>query len=339
MGDLGVFLAAALLLLVTPGPAVLYIVARSVDQGRAAGLVSALGVHAGTLMHVAAAAAGLSVLLAASATLFSVVKYLGAAYLIFLGVRRLLDRTPLGGPAARAIPWRRAFLDGAIVNVLNPKTALFCLAFLPQFVDPTRGHVGPQVLALGLVFVMLGLVTDGLYAIAAGSARRWNRAASPRFMTGQRWVTRVMYIGLGVAAAFSDARAETVVPGSPGRSALWRAAGPAAPRLREQVPVRSARAGARSSAIIPRRERGDDAATADERAWPVRGMPDRCRPARRVVPAERRREWSGAVSGVEGLGERVGERGRSRCAEARRGGERESVASRRQTVARRGRSN
>ena len=136
-GSLGVFVAAALLLLVTPGPAVLYIVARSVDQGRAAGLVSALGVHAGTLVHIAAAAAGLSVLLAASATLFSLVKYLGAAYLIFLGVRRLLDRTPLGGPGqTRAIPWRRAFLDGAIVNVLNPKTALFFLAFLPQFVDP-----------------------------------------------------------------------------------------------------------------------------------------------------------------------------------------------------------
>jgi threonine/homoserine/homoserine lactone efflux protein len=99
---------------------VLYIVARSVDQGRAAGLVSALGVHAGTLVHIAAAAAGLSVLLAASATLFSLVKYLGAAYLIFLGVRRLLDKTPLGGPGqTRAIPWRRAFLDGAIVNVLN----------------------------------------------------------------------------------------------------------------------------------------------------------------------------------------------------------------------------
>lgn len=183
--------------------------------------MSALGVHAGTLVHIAAAAVGLLVLLAASATLFSLVKYLGAAYLIFLGVRRLPDRTPLGGPGqTRAISWRRAFLDGAIVNVLNPKTALFFLAFLPQFVDPTRGPVGPQVLALGLVFVMLGLVTDGLYAIAAGSARRWILAASPRFMTGQRWVTGGMYIGLGVAAAFSDARAETGGSSAPVRSAL-----------------------------------------------------------------------------------------------------------------------
>ena len=204
--SLGVFLAAALLLLITPGPAVLYIVARSVDQGPRAGLVSAAGVHVGTLVHIAAAAAGLSVILAASATLFALVKYLGAAYLIFLGVRRLLDRTPLAGPGQTpVIPLRRAFVDGAVVNVLNPKTALFFLAFLPQFVDPVRGAVGPQVLALGLIFVMLGLVTDGLYAVAAGSVRRWVRA-SPRFTSGQRWVTGSMYISLGVLAAVSDTR-------------------------------------------------------------------------------------------------------------------------------------
>jgi len=204
--SLGVFIAAALLLLITPGPAVLYIVARSVDQGRRAGLVSAAGVHAGTLVHVGAAAAGVSVILAASATLFSLVKYLGAAYLIYLGVRRLLDRAPMAGPGETpAIPMRRAFVDGVVVNVLNPKTALFFLAFLPQFVDPARGAGGPQVLALGLVFVMLGLLTDGLYAVAAGSVRQWVKAR-PRFMDGQRWVTGGMYIGLGVLAAVSDNR-------------------------------------------------------------------------------------------------------------------------------------
>jgi len=203
---LGMFLAAAFLLLITPGPAVLYIVARSIDQGRRAGLVSALGVHAGTLVHIAAAAAGLSMLLAASATLFGVVKYLGAAYLVYLGVRRLLDRTPIAASGgAPAIPWSRAFLDGVVVNVLNPKTALFFLAFLPQFVDPARGPVGPQVLTLGLIFVMLGLITDGLYAIGAGSAGRWLRA-NPRFVSAQRWVTGGMYIGLGVLAALADAR-------------------------------------------------------------------------------------------------------------------------------------
>ena len=204
--SLGVFVAAALVLLLTPGPAVLYIVARSVDQGRRAGLVSALGVHAGTLVHVAAAAAGLSMLLMASATLFGVVKYLGAGYLIYIGVRRLLDRTAITGSGRiAAVPWHRAFIDGAVVNVLTPKTALFFLAFLPQFVDPARGPVGPQALALGVVFVVLGLVTDGLYAIGAGWASSWLRAR-PRFISGQRWLTGGRYIGLGIAAALSDTR-------------------------------------------------------------------------------------------------------------------------------------
>src|SRR5690349_2801111 len=124
--SLGLFAVAALVLLLTPGPAVLYIVTRSIDQGRRAGLVSMLGVHAGTLVHVAAAAAGVSALLAASATAFSVVKYLGAAYLIYLGARRLWNRAPaLAAADAKPRQLRRAFVDGVIVNVLNPKTALF----------------------------------------------------------------------------------------------------------------------------------------------------------------------------------------------------------------------
>jgi threonine/homoserine/homoserine lactone efflux protein len=205
LASLGLFIAAALVLLLTPGPAVLYIVARSIDQGRRAGLVSMLGVHAGTLVHVAAAAAGLSVLLAASAMAFSVVKYLGAAYLVFLGVRRLLDRTTSvtsRRPERRHL--RRAFLDGVVVNVLNPKTALFFLAFLPQFVVTARGDVGAQILGLGLLFVGLGVVTDGLYAVGAGTAAQWLRA-NPRFLRGERWVSGSMYIGLGVVAAFSSA--------------------------------------------------------------------------------------------------------------------------------------
>jgi threonine/homoserine/homoserine lactone efflux protein len=202
--NLGIFVAAALLLLLTPGPAVLYIVARSVDQGRRAGLVSMLGVHAGTLVHVAAAAAGLSALLAASATAFSVVKYLGAAYLVYLGARRLLDRSaPPEGASRPARRLRRDFVDGIVVNVLNPKTALFFLAFLPQFADMSRPHVGAQILALGLLFVLLGLCTDGLYALAAGTAAQWLRG-NPRFLASERWVSGGMYIGLGVAAALSS---------------------------------------------------------------------------------------------------------------------------------------
>jgi threonine/homoserine/homoserine lactone efflux protein len=202
--NLGIFVVAALLLLVTPGPAVLYIVARSIEQGRRAGLVSMLGVHAGTLVHVAAAAAGLSALLAASATAFSVVKYLGAAYLVYLGARRLLEASaPAEGAPPPARRLRRAFVDGIVVNVLNPKTALFFLAFLPQFADAARPHVGAQILALGLLFVLLGLCTDGLYALGAGTAAQWLRG-NPRFLASERWVSGGMYIGLGVAAALSS---------------------------------------------------------------------------------------------------------------------------------------
>ncbi len=143
--SLGIFVLAALVLLLTPGPAVLYIVARSIDQGRRAGLVSMLGVHAGTLVHISAAAAGVSAVLAASATAFSAVKFLGAGYLVYLGLRRILQRSAVSGnAAARRARLRRAFLDGVVVNVLNPKTALFFLAFLRQFVDVSRGRVGAR---------------------------------------------------------------------------------------------------------------------------------------------------------------------------------------------------
>jgi threonine/homoserine/homoserine lactone efflux protein len=202
---LGLFVVAALLLLLTPGPAVLYIVTRSIDQGRRAGLVSMLGVHCGTLVHIAAAAAGLSALLMASATAFSVVKYLGAGYLVYLGVRRLLDRSTLAADRPAAVSLRRAFVDGFVVNLFNPKIALFFLAFLPQFADVARGRVGVQILALGLIFVALGMVTDGLYAVGAGTAARWLRA-SPRFLASERWVSGGMYIGLGLAATFAGHR-------------------------------------------------------------------------------------------------------------------------------------
>ena len=201
---LGLFVVAALVLLLTPGPAVLYIVTRSVDQGRRAGFVSVLGVHAGTLVHVAAAAAGLSAVLAASATAFSVVKYLGAAYLIYLGVRQLRPRAGDPDDLMLAAPPRlsRAFVDGFVVNVLNPKTALFFLAFLPQFVTVSRGAVPAQILGLGVVFVALGLLTDGLYALTAGAAAQWLRARRGVALT-RRWIPGTMYIGLGLATALS----------------------------------------------------------------------------------------------------------------------------------------
>jgi threonine/homoserine/homoserine lactone efflux protein len=205
---LGLFVAAALALLLVPGPAVLYIVARSIDQGRSAGLVSVLGVHLGSLVHVTAAAVGLSSLLVSSATAFSVVKYAGAAYLIYLGARALLSRQPGKAVEVRQAPLKTLLRQGAVVNILNPKTALFFLAFLPQFVDPDAGYVALQLAFFGLVFVALGLVTDSLYALAAGTAGGWLRAS--RFFVGaRRWVSGTVFIGLGLATALSGSRQQS----------------------------------------------------------------------------------------------------------------------------------
>jgi len=200
---LAVFVLAAVALLVTPGPAVLYIVARSVEQGRWAGLVSALGVHVGTLVHVAAAALGLSALLVSSALAFDIVKYLGALYLMYLGIRRLLT-SDAAAAASAAAPrsLRRLFAQGIVVNILNPKTALFFLAFLPQFADPSRGQLGLQILVLGLIFVALGVVSDGLYAVLAGTAGGWLKQGG-RFLRVERYVTGGVFVGLGLTAAFA----------------------------------------------------------------------------------------------------------------------------------------
>jgi threonine/homoserine/homoserine lactone efflux protein len=165
--------------------------------------VSALGVHVGTLVHVAAAALGLSALLVSSAVAFNVVKYLGALYLIYIGVRKLAgwDRA-VDGRALASHSLRRLFAQGVLVNVLNPKTALFFLAFLPQFVDVSKGAVGAQILVLGLIFVALGVVSDGLYAVAAGTAGGWIKREG-RLLRAERYVSGSVFIGLGVTAALA----------------------------------------------------------------------------------------------------------------------------------------
>jgi threonine/homoserine/homoserine lactone efflux protein len=194
-------MTAGFLLLVTPGPAVLYIVTRSLQEGRAAGLMSTLGLAVGGLGHVIAAAAGLSALLLTSALAFSTVKYLGAAYLIYLGVRTLLVRSPASGPSRTVRPrLRRAFRDGVIVNLLNPKAALFFLAFLPQFVSTERGTVGLQITLLGSIFILMGIVTDTVYALSAGTVSR-ALGHHPIIGPAQRYLTGAVYIGLGLAAA------------------------------------------------------------------------------------------------------------------------------------------
>jgi threonine/homoserine/homoserine lactone efflux protein len=200
--NLWIFTGAALVLLAIPGPAVLYIVGRSIEQGRRAGIVSDLGIHSATLVHVLAAALGLSALLASSAIAFGAVKYLGAAYLVWLGLRKILGRDRGGEAGAARAPasaWE-LYRDGFVVNLLNPKTALFFLAFLPQFVEPWRGHVAQQVVALGLIFVVLGFLSDGCYAMAAGTAGDWLKR-SRGWRAFERYVSGALFIGLGLTAA------------------------------------------------------------------------------------------------------------------------------------------
>lgn len=195
------FVLAAGALLIVPGPAVLYVVTRSMDQGRAAGLASVLGIATGTLVHVAGAAAGLSALLVSSAAAYTTVKWAGAAYLVFLGVRRLLS-TRGGLPEeqpVRAWSLRRTFGQGVVVNVLNPKTALFVFALLPQFIDPERGPVAPQAILLGLTLVTLGVLSDGTYAMAA-SALGQRLRRSHRVRRALERASGLIYIGLGALA-------------------------------------------------------------------------------------------------------------------------------------------
>ncbi|MCP9967162.1 LysE family translocator [Actinomadura madurae] len=161
------FFLAALTLVAVPGPNHLYITTRSIGEGRRAGIASALGVETGTLVHIAAAAAGLSALVAASATAFGILRYAGAAYLVYLAYRTLRGGREDGELDLEPRPLRRVYLDGALVNVLNPKVVLFFLAFLPQFADQDAGAVPLQIAAMGAATALIGLVVDICYAVAA----------------------------------------------------------------------------------------------------------------------------------------------------------------------------
>lgn len=194
------FVGASLALLVIPGPAVIFVVTRSLDQGRAAGIVSVLGVETGTFAYALAAAAGLTGLVAASETGFTIVKYGGAAYLIYLGVRKLLEREDAKDSASGARS--RLFLRGLVVQLLNPKIAIFFLAFLPQFVNPYRRPLALQTLILGTMFTLLAVLSDGAYVLLAGAVGGWLRTGQrARHLLGR--LSGGVYIGLGVAAAVS----------------------------------------------------------------------------------------------------------------------------------------
>ena len=200
------FLGASLALLLVPGPAVLYITARSANQGRLAGLVSVLAIETANFLQAVAATLGLSALLLSSALAFDVVKYLGAAYLIYLGIRKLFARAEAAESGAiKQESLSRIYWQGFAINMLNPKTALFYFAFLPQFVDPAKGNVTAQTLLLGAIFVGMALVTDSLYALLASSLAERLRG-NRHFLEGQRYFAGLVYVGLGITTALTGSK-------------------------------------------------------------------------------------------------------------------------------------
>jgi len=194
------FVGASLALLAVPGPAVLYVVTRSLDQGPRAGIVSVLGVETGTFVYALSAAAGLTGLIAASEIGFTIVKYAGAAYLVYLGVRKLLEREE--PQEALSSARSRLYLRGLLVQMLNPKIAIFFLAFLPQFVDASSGSIVVQTLVLGTIFTLLAAVTDSAYVLLAGAVGGWMRSGR-RARRRLAKLSGGVYIGLGVSAALS----------------------------------------------------------------------------------------------------------------------------------------
>jgi threonine/homoserine/homoserine lactone efflux protein len=203
---LSLFILATLILVFMPGPNTLYIIARSIQQGRKAGIISSIGVQVGTLLHIAAAAFGLSALLLSSALAFNIVKYAGAAYLIYLGVRTLLKKEKVEPTQeVQKAGLSRVFYQGIVVNLLNPKTALFFFSFLPQFIDTARGTVATQIILLGTILVLFGTLSDSIYALAAGGVGNWLRG-NLKFLRMQRYFAGTVYIGLGAATAFSGSR-------------------------------------------------------------------------------------------------------------------------------------
>ena len=194
------FAVASLALLVIPGPAVLYVINRSISDGRSTALAAVAGLEIGNFMHVIAATLGLSAVIAASATAFGVVKWIGAGYLIYTGIRTLSRKPATFNQEQKTLTRRKSFTQGIVVNTFNPKVALFFLSFLPQFIDTEKGSTALQSLVLGSIFVLLGMCSDGLYASLASALRGpLLRGKSLPFV--QRYVAGSVFVLLGVIAA------------------------------------------------------------------------------------------------------------------------------------------
>jgi threonine/homoserine/homoserine lactone efflux protein len=200
LSDVVAFAIASIALLVIPGPAVIYVLNRSVADGRNTALAGVAGLEIGNFMHVIAATLGLSAIIAASATAFSTVKWAGALYLVFIGIRTLLTKPSPPDSRSTSATNRKAFTQGIVVNTLNPKVALFFLSYLPQFIDPDRGSPALQSFILGSIFVVLGCCSDATYALTASALR-------DRLLTGrtlpfvQRYVAGSVFVALGVVAS------------------------------------------------------------------------------------------------------------------------------------------
>ncbi|HEY3994173.1 MAG TPA: LysE family translocator [Ktedonobacteraceae bacterium] len=199
---LPLFLLASWALNIAPGPDMLYVLARSANQGRRAGLVSALGIAGGTVIQTSLVALGLAGILAAVPLAYDIVKFVGAGYLIYLGIRALLSRqNSLTTPQVEQTVLWRVFAQGVVTNVLNPKVALFFLAFLPQFTSPAYGSVPLQIITLGMLFNLSGTLVNTIVALLAGSLGGWLKR-NPRASRILNWLTGGIFIGLGVRLAF-----------------------------------------------------------------------------------------------------------------------------------------
>ncbi len=199
------FILTSLVILVIPGPAVLYIITRSISQGRAAGIASVAGVNLAAFTYTVSAAFGLTAILMTSVVAFNIVKYAGAAYLIYLGIKQIVSKTKLEHIKVEKASLLRIFGQGYMVNLLNPKMAFFTFAFLPQFIDPSHGSTIVQILFLGGLFVVMAMISDGAYALLASYLKPWLQR-NTQFLKKQKYVTGSVYIGLGVTAALTGSR-------------------------------------------------------------------------------------------------------------------------------------